>query len=177
MYMRSGRKTLSKSSLLREKDPRNVVISFDDVYESVYFNAYPLLKEKDVPYYLFICDEFLNKDGYLSSKMVLEMLKDSKAIIGSHLDRHVMARFIERTDLEKGLSSSKKKLEEEFGVKVDCFAFPFGSMYACSKEDIEMAKGYYDHIFMTYDLPYHEDYGNIIPRMNMNDSVFEGKIK
>ena len=29
-----------------------------------------------------------------------------------------------------------KKLEEEFGVQADAFAFPFGSMYACSDQNI-----------------------------------------
>ena len=171
-HLTKNRKVVDIETLIKEKDPNNVVITFDDVYESVYRSAYPILKEKDLPYYLFVSNEYLNKEGYLSSTMLKEMLNDSKAFLGSHNYRHVLSRFCDSRTLKEDLKKSKEELEKEFSVSVDSFAFPYGSMYACSKENIRTASELFDYVFMTYAISYHEDLGNIIPRINMNDSLF-----
>nr|MBQ4453633.1 polysaccharide deacetylase family protein [Clostridia bacterium] len=176
-YLVKNKKIVDADTLLKEKDPDNVVITFDDVYESVYRNAYPLLKEKDLPFYLFVSNEFLNKENYLNSEMLKEMLRDSKAILGSHNYQHELSRFMEDRSFEKGLDTSKKELEEEFGISLKDFAFPYGSMYACSEENIKDASDRFEHVFMTYAIPYNEEYGNTIPRINMNDSVYEREMK
>lgn len=172
----SKKKIVDIETLITEKNKDNVVITFDDAYESVYRNAYPFLKEKGVPYYVFMCDEFLDKDNYLKKEMLKEMLSESKCIVGSHGMKHELSRFISDNDLERNLKESKRKLEKDFDIDVDAFAFPYGSIYACSKENIETAKKIFDHVFMTYSLPYNEEYGNIIPRININDSSFGKEI-
>lgn len=166
------KKIVDAGTLVREKDPDHIVIGFDDVYESVYRNAYPFLKEKGIPYYLFVCNDFLDQEGYLSSEMVEEMLRDSKAILASHRYHHELSRFMKENELQEELERSRKELEERFHVEVKDFAFPYGSMYACSEENIATALNLFDHVFMTYALPYHEDYATVIPRINMNDSVY-----
>ncbi len=176
-YLCDNKKIVDVDTLIKEKDPDNVLITFDDVYESVYRNAYPLLKEKDVPYYLFVCNEYLNKDGYLNKEMLKEMLSDSKAILGSHNSKHELSRFKDHSLLEKELSSSKKELESISGTKIGSMAFPFGSMYACSKENIATAEEIYEYIFMTYPISYNEKYGNVIPRINMNSTSFRKEMK
>ena len=176
-YWSKHKKVVDIETLIKEKDPDNIVISFDDVYESVYYNAYPLLKEKGLPFYLFVANEYLNKENYLKSEMVREMLEKSKAILGSHNFFHEMSRFTGKEETKEHLSRSRMELENEFKVKIDDFAFPFGSMYACSDENIEDASKMFDRVYMTYAIPYNEEYGKIIPRINMNDSVFEKEMK
>ena len=172
-----NKKIVDLETLVREKDPGNVVISFDDVYASVYENAFPLLKEKGVPYYLFVCNEYLNKEGYLSSDMIKEMLKDSKAILASHRYRHEPSRPMDKTALRKDLEQSKKELEEEFGVPVRAMAFPYGSVYACSRENILAASDIFDHVLMTYPLAYNGEDETVIPRININDAVYAKEIR
>ncbi|MBR4461171.1 MAG: polysaccharide deacetylase family protein [Erysipelotrichaceae bacterium] len=171
-----NRKIVDIDTLITEKDAQNVAIGFDDVYESVYRNAYPLLKEKDVPYYLFMCNEYLDQKDYLKTDMIKEMLEDSKAILASHHYQHVLSRFMKEEELKEELERSRKELEDRFGVEVKDFAFPFGSMYACSKENIRVASGIFEHVFMTYALPYHESCGNIIPRINMNNDSYRKEL-
>ena len=171
------KKIVDLETLIREKNPGNVVISFDDVYESVYENAFPLLKKKGVPYYLFVCNEYLNKEGYLSSAMLKEMLKDSKAILASHRCRHELSRFMEEAALIRDLGQSKKQLEEEFKTPVRDIAFPFGSVYACSSSNIRTAANLFDHVLMTYPLPYNEEDGNTLPRININDANYAKEIR
>ncbi len=175
-YLCQHKKIVDVQTLINEKDKDNVIITFDDAYESVYKNAYPLLKEKGVPYYVFMCDEFMNKENYLKKEMLKEMLADSKCIIGSHGMKHELSRFVSDDILERNLKESKKKLEDEFGIDADAFAFPYGSIYACSKDNINVAKEIFKYVFMTYNLPYNEEYGNIIPRININDSAFGKEI-
>ena len=120
---------------------------------------------------------YLDKENYLNSDMLKEMLKGSEAILGSHRYRHELSRFMEEKDLAKELRDSKKELEEVFGVEVKDFAFPYGSMYACSESNIKEACSVFGHVFMTYAIPYNDEYGNIIPRINMNDSVYGKEMK
>lgn len=161
------------NQLTREKDNNNVVITFDDAFESVYQNAYPILKEKNIPYYIFICNEFIDKDGFLKTNMIKEMLESSKCIIGSHSMKHILHRF--EKEANNYIEESKKALEMKFNTSIDTFAFPYGSMYACSDENIEIAKMNYKNICLTYPLSYNENY-DYIPRINMNDKVFKKEI-
>ena len=176
-YLCENKKIVDADTLIREKDPDHVVITFDDVYESVYRNVYPLLKEKGVPYYLFVCNEYLDKDGYLNRDELKEMLSESKAILGSHNMKHELSRFKDGSVLKKELLDSKEELEKISGAEIRSMAFPYGSMYACSNENIKTAKGIFDHVFMTYAVSYNEEYGNIIPRINMNDDAFRKEMK
>ena len=61
---------VSVEKMISDLSDDDVVITFDDAYASVYHNAYPLLKELDVPFYVFICNEYLNKEDYLSEDMI-----------------------------------------------------------------------------------------------------------
>ena len=170
------KKIVDLETLGKEKDPDNVVITFDDVHDSVYYNAYPFLKEKGVPYYLFVSNEYLDQEGYLNKEMVKEMLKESKAIVGSHGWRHVPSRPMQVETLREDLSHSREALEALTERKVDVFAFPYGSMYACAKTDIEEALKQFESVCMTYALPYNESYGNILPRLNMNDDTYRKEL-
>ena len=176
-YLCENKKIVDVDTLIKEKDPDNVVITFDDVYQSVYENAYPLLRERDLPFYLFVSNEYLNKENYLSSEMLFQILSDSNAILGSHNYRHELSRFVDLKEVEEGLIRSKKELEEEFVQDIRDLAFPYGSMYACSQENIDAASKLFDHVFMTYAILYNEEYGNIIPRINMNDTTFGKEMK
>lgn len=177
LWLIANRRIVNVETLIKEKQSSNVIITFDDAFDSVYKNAYPLLKELDIPFIIFECPEFLNKEGFLTEEMIKEMLSDSKCILGSHSLRHELHRFINNNEIEYYLKESKKQLEGVFDRKIKCFAFPYGSMYACSKENIEKAKSIYDYVFMTYPLNYNEEYKNIIPRINMNDKTYKGEMK
>ena len=172
MWLLENKKIVDAKTLIKEKDKNNVVITFDDVYASVYKNAYPLLKKHKVPYYIFVNNDLLNKDNYVTDKMVKEMLNKSNCILGSHNLKHELSRFKDIELFKKEIKNSKKELEKTFDIKVNDFAFPYGSMYACSKENINEVFKLYKNVYMTYALPYNEDYKNIIPRININSKNY-----
>lgn len=176
-YLNDNKKIVGVDELINNLDRDNVVITFDDAYASVYHEAYPILKELNIPYYIFICLEYLDKDDYLSTSMIKEMLKDSKCILGSHSLRHELSRYKSDSELQNELLESKEYLEKQFNVSINCFAFPYGSKYAVSDSNIEVAKVIFDNVFTTYPLSYNKEFGNLIPRININNNSFEEEIK
>lgn len=172
-----SKKIVDPKTLLKEKNLNNVVITFDDAFDSIYKNAYPLLKEKNVPFVIFECLDFLNKKDFLSEEMIKDMLENSKCILGSHSIKHELHRFLKEDVANNYIEESRKELEKKFNTKVNCFAFPYGSMYACSNENIDKAKQIYDYVFMTYPLSYNEENKNVIPRINMNDKTYIEEMK
>lgn len=176
-YLSKHKKICDIDTLISEKDPDNVVLTFDDAYDSVYRHVYPLLKKLNVPFYVFICGEYLDAENYLNKKMIREMADDGKCIIGSHNMKHELSRFMAVEEFEQMIRESKDLLEDSFGYEVKDFAFPYGSIYACSDENIKAVAKEYAHVFMTYNLPYNEEYGNIIPRININDRTYKEEVR
>ena len=176
-YLNDNKKIVGVDELINNLDRDNVVITFDDAYASVYHEAYPILKELNIPYYIFICLEYLDKDNYLSTSMIKEMLKDSKCILGSHSLKHELSRFKSDSELQNELLESKEYLEKQFNVNVDCFAFPYGSKYAVSDSNIEIANDIYKNVFLTYPLSYNNEYGHLIPRININNNNFQKELR
>ena len=145
----------------KEKHEKNV-ITFDDVHDSVYYNAVPFLKKNKIPFTLFVSLSLLDKHGYLSIKQLIELSKEPLCTIGSHGIDHIYYRFLSKKDCEKQLNDSKQKLEKIINKKVEYFAFPYGSFFACSFENIKLAKR------SSYKLAF-----STIPEKIKNSFIFE----
>ena len=109
----------------------NVVITFDDGFLDFYANAFPVLHRLGftATMYLptaFIADsatEFNGRDC-LTWQNVREM-QDSGMEFGSHTVSHPQLRLLERADIERELTESKKVIEEKTGRAVESFAYPY----------------------------------------------------
>lgn len=170
-------KITNLGGLVKEKDRDNVVITFDDVYESVYLNAYPVLKKLDIPYTLFVCNELMNRDAYIKDYQIKEMLKDSRCTLGSHNYHHVLSRLNDEKEVKECMNKSKSELEAMFNTEVKDFAFPYGSMYAVSDKNIKDACAVFENVCMTYPLSYNESDGKVTGRININEKNFSGEME
>lgn len=116
-----------------------VFISFDDVDISVYNYAFPILKERKIPFTLFIiAGQVGNKDFNnfeMASWEQLHEMKDSGlASFGSHTyDMHYLedgkAQFLDENMLDefkKDIIKSKEVIQKELGIETTCLAYPFG---------------------------------------------------
>ncbi|MBI2824602.1 MAG: glycosyltransferase [Planctomycetia bacterium] len=132
-------------------------VTFDDGYENNYSEAWPILRELQVPATIFLATAFLNSDRPfpfddwsaagssrvppsswrpLSTRQCQDMLDDGLIDFGSHTHTH--ERFLGRQDEFDGdLARSLDVLSACFGVTKPVFAFPFG---ASSPELIAVAK-------------------------------------
>jgi len=114
------------------------VLTFDDVPNNFYTNAYPFLKEENIPFILFITIDFINKVGFLTKEQLLELDRDSLCTIGAHTVSHPMLRNMTNSMYE--LIESKNKLEKLLGHSVDYMAYPFGRQSSVSRRVMSEAK-------------------------------------
>lgn len=121
-------------------------ITFDDIYDSVYKNAYSVLKKHNIPFVIFVTDELVGKvDPWskmpmISEEHLREMLTDPLCILASHGTEHVPYRKYNTQDALAALRDSKKHLEEKYSKRVELFAFPFGRRVEVSDNAIRCVK-------------------------------------
>lgn len=152
-------------------------ITFDDAYSDVYYNCFPILKEKALPFTVFLAEGLIGTKGYLEDYMIREMIDSGLCIVGSHTVNHLMLRKQTEDVVNWEMTESKRRLEERFSVNIDLLAYPYGSIYACSRQNIKSArKAGYRLAFSTLNgsLPRRFDrWRYFIPRINVNEKICE----
>lgn len=109
----------------------SVALTFDDGYADLVDNLVPLLLKENIPAAVFVLSdpkkadrtELANNKKIISIKQVLK-LKNIGWIIGSHGATH--ACLLDKTNLEKEIKQSKKKLENVLHSNIKYFAYPKG---------------------------------------------------
>lgn len=116
-------------------DP-SVLITFDDGWESVYTQAFPVLREHGFPFTFFLYTNYLESGGRsLSVAQVKEMLAHGGAL-GCHSRSHPYGAEVKRRlaeDAEKGMAFLREemvktadRLEKVVGVRPKVYAYPGG---------------------------------------------------
>lgn len=142
-----GQKAMNTETLKKAVDdpamfPNHFMVSFDDIYDSVYTNAYPILKRLNVPFVLFVTPTLINttdpkdKIPLIKKEHLREMAQDPLCIIAAHEMNHVSSRELSDEQARMSMIGSKQWLENEFGKPVDFFAFPFGRRVEVSNANI-----------------------------------------
>ncbi|UCB57435.1 MAG: polysaccharide deacetylase family protein [Candidatus Omnitrophota bacterium] len=118
--------------------PRNtVVITFDDGYGDNFTFAYPVLKEYNLPATIFVITDFIDKEGYLTSRQIKEMLSSGPITIGSHTLSEAFLPAKNTEELEREIGLSKKLLESKTGGRVDFLCYPFGHFTPQAQEIVK----------------------------------------
>ncbi|MCF7832067.1 MAG: polysaccharide deacetylase family protein [Candidatus Marinimicrobia bacterium] len=120
-------------------DPKDnyFVLTFDDAYESVYKNAFPLLKELGFTATVFVLTNYLGKNntwdftpGNIFSRHMdaeqLKILHTAGWEIASHGENHRAMTGMHPDSLMRELKHSKEVLTSMIGDEVETFCFPFG---------------------------------------------------
>lgn len=150
-----------------------IVLSFDDAYEDVYYNVRPILNKYNCVYYVFLCNEFIDKKGYLNVSQIKELINDGNCVICSHLSNHEISRFCSEDILENSILRSKEYLYKTFGIDNDYMAFPYGSIYAVSRKNVSIASKYFKYIFSTIPVSYNgSKVFGMYPRINVNNKSY-----
>lgn len=130
-----------------------VALTIDDVPQNFYENAFPLLKEYEIPFTLFVNISLLDKSGYITKSQLIEMSQCSLCTIGSHGVNHGEFASLNKNQAMKELVDSKHELEKLVNNPVRMFAFPYGSYYACGYHHKHMAGEVYKYAFGTVASP------------------------
>jgi peptidoglycan/xylan/chitin deacetylase (PgdA/CDA1 family) len=163
---------------LKRKDKnsaRRFAITFDDVYESVFTRAYPILKAVGIPFILFITVDLLEKPGYLTREQLITLAADPLCTIGSHASHHVVFRKLNRSEVEKELLDSKKYLEQLTKRPVEVFAFPYGTVVTVSAKNIrQLRKSVYKFAFSALPGSLNQQWFTsrfFLPRINTDEKL------
>lgn len=135
-YVSKHKQVVSLSELL-SKENRNyvdkVVITFDDVPDNFYKNAYPILKDARLPFTLYITSNLIGTEGFLTKEQLVELSKDKLCTIGSHTKNHVFLSA-KGIDLEDEIKKCKVDIEKTLGISVNHFAYPYGTPTAVNRK-------------------------------------------
>lgn len=112
-----------------------VLITFDDGWREVYTMAFPVLKELEFPFTLFLYTKYLDIGGRSLTFDQIEEMTQSGAEIGSHsvshqnlTDRRGLSQSGYDEYLVRELGESRAELMGKFGESyVDVFSYPYGS--------------------------------------------------
>lgn len=105
---------------------KKVIITFDDGWDDFYVTSFPILRELNMPFILFVSTSNLDKEGYITRQQLLEISKYSGSTIGSHCVNHKNLAELPKPEVEKELVESKKKIESIVGKSCEYIAYPYG---------------------------------------------------
>jgi peptidoglycan/xylan/chitin deacetylase (PgdA/CDA1 family) len=156
--------------------PRCAVVSFDDGWKSQYEVAWPIMKKYGYPFTMFIYTEGVRGGSLGGGEAItweqLADMRDNGVDIQAHSATHQDLREghtimianpggkRSRTKLtgpqyeqwmQNEVVGSKQLLEQRLGIKVNCFAVPFGNYNEHVKETAR--KSGYEAMFTVYGQP------------------------
>lgn len=132
---------------------KKVVITFDDGFRDFYTNAAPILKNYGLTATMYLPTAYINQGGKpllgkecLSWTEVRELHANGMNF-GSHTVTHPTLRFMAENELEREIRNSKETIENELGVSITSFAYPYAfpehdKAFAHRLRDLLKSSGY-----------------------------------
>ncbi len=115
-----------KDSLSSDKDTRKVLLTIDDGLLSFYENAWPFLREKEIPFILFVSTREVGNFNYMNWDQIKELYEDPNVEIGNHSHSH---EYLVDENLKVIKDDIKKSIEifnKNLGKNSEFFSYPFG---------------------------------------------------
>ena len=103
-----------------------LLLTIDDAFKSFYLNAWPILKNKKIPFILFVSTEAIGKNGYMTWKQIRELTSSNLVTIGNHSHTHEYLIDWKDSKIKSDLETSIKIFKEELGYSPEIFSYPFG---------------------------------------------------
>ena len=160
---------MSLKKLVKKK---KVLLTIDDAFTSFYLNAWPILKEEEIPFILFVSTETVDKKGYMTWDEIIEISQEEFVSIGNHSHSHEYLTKYKFDDFKKDIDQSIKLFEKKLDYNPNFFSYPFGEYsleqkkYISSKFDYAFGQhsGVIDLNKDKYELPrfpINEKYGDL----------------
>ena len=115
-----------EKSIKDEKSERKILFTVDDGLLSFYENAWPILKEKRIPFILFVNTREVGSYNYMNWDQILELHENENVEIGNHSHSHEY--LVDETSdvIVKDIKKSIKIFKENLGENSNFFSYPFG---------------------------------------------------
>ncbi len=115
-----------KRSLSENKKQRKLLLTVDDGLLSFYQNAWPILKEKKIPFILFVNTREVGAYNYMNWEQILELHNNDNVEIGNHSHSHEYLVEESADVIKKDILKSISIFKEKLGKNSEFFSYPFG---------------------------------------------------
>ena len=115
-----------ENELKNLKLQRKILLTIDDGFLSFYENAWPILKEKKIPFILFVSTREVGAFNYMSWDQIREISKENFVEIGNHSHSHEYLADEKNEIIKKDIEKSITIFKKELGKNSDFFSYPFG---------------------------------------------------
>ena len=115
-----------EKELKDNKTQRKILLTIDDGFSSFYKNAWPILKEKRIPFILFVSTREVGTFNYMTWNQIREIAKEDFVEIGNHSHTHEYLVDEKKDLILKDIKKSITIFKNELGKKSDFFSYPFG---------------------------------------------------
>jgi len=115
-----------EKELKNNKSKRKILLTIDDGFLSFYKNAWPILKERKIPFILFVSTREIGAYNYMTWDQIKEVQNEDFVEIGNHSHTHEYlvdeSNELIKEDISKSISIFRKNL----GKNSKFFSYPFG---------------------------------------------------
>ena len=167
-----------KNQILEGKpfSKRYILLTVDDAFKSFYQNAWPVLKEKKIPFILFVnTREITSKhSNYMSWDQIRELKNSGLVTIGGHSWSHEYFINMKLEEVKKDIQKSHDDYQKQLKQIPDLYAHTFGET---SSDIIKLIRDFnYKIIFGQHSgvISRNENI-NYLPRFSLNENY--GKMK
>ena len=108
------------------KENKKILITIDDAFKSFYTEAWPFLKEKKIPFILFVSTEPIGKYGYMNWNEIKEIDNSEFGYIGHHSHTHEYLIDMSDKEFENDIETATKIFKNKLGYVPNIFSYPFG---------------------------------------------------
>lgn len=157
---------------------RSVVLTFDDGYADFHTAALPLLSEHRMRATLYVVSGYVggtarwlaDLDEQGRPMLDWSQLREASAEgveVGAHSHTHPQLDLLDATRLTAEVRRPKALLEDQLGLPITSFAYPFG--YRNSASTAAVAEAGYDNACVVDNLPAHDGvHRHVLPRLTVN---------
>jgi len=151
---------------------KSILLTIDDGFSSFYKNAWPYLKNKKIPFILFISTREVGKNGYMTWDQIREVQNSKIGTIGNHSHTHDYLVDLSNKKINHDIDQSIKIFKKELGYNPNYFSYPFGE-YSLDfiniiKQNFNFAFGQHSGVidlskdnFQLPRFPINEKYGDL----------------
>lgn len=155
---------------------RYILLTVDDSFKSFYQNAWPILREKKIPFIIFVNTREINSNhpNYMTWDQIRELRDSGLVTIGGHSWSHEYFVNMKINEVKKDIEISHKNYLKELKFIPDLYAHTFGET---SSDLIELIKKFNYKIIFGQHSGVISQNENIyyLPRFSLNENYGKPK--